>query len=110
MRGIYGQVRVRPCVSVSACVCVSLCDPCVPICLLHCYLLRNLQQAFSALDLLSYIMPSVSSYFSVGFLLWLEAEFIVVRSGLTSLSTIFSHITTVSGCDRELNAFIVLPH
>ena len=27
-----------------------------------------------------------------------------VCSGLTSLSTLFSHITTVSGCDRELNA------
>ena len=24
--------------------------------------------------------------------------------GLTSLSTFFSHIATVSGCDRELNA------
>ena len=24
--------------------------------------------------------------------------------GLTSLSTFFSHITTVSGCGRELNA------
>ena len=29
---------------------------------------------------------------------------VCVYSGLTSLSTIFSHITTVSGCDRELNA------
>ena len=29
---------------------------------------------------------------------------LVVCSGLTSLSTIFSHITTVSGCDKELNA------
>ena len=27
-----------------------------------------------------------------------------VYSGLTSLSTIFSHITKVSGRDRELNA------
>ena len=36
---------------------------------------------------------------------------VVVCSGLTSLSTFFSHITTVSGCDRELNAHtIVLPH
>ena len=26
-----------------------------------------------------------------------------VFSGLTSLSTIFSHITMVSGCNRELN-------
>ena len=31
---------------------------------------------------------------------------VVVCSGLTSLSTIFSHITTVSGCDRELNAHV----
>ena len=30
--------------------------------------------------------------------------FLCVYSGLTSLSTIFSHITTVFGCDRELNA------
>ena len=29
---------------------------------------------------------------------------VCVNSGLTSLSTFFSHITTVSGCDRELNA------
>ena len=29
---------------------------------------------------------------------------VCVYSGLTSLSTIFSHITTVSGCDRALNA------
>ena len=29
---------------------------------------------------------------------------VVVCSSLTSLSTIFSHITTVSGCDRELIA------
>ena len=29
---------------------------------------------------------------------------VCVYSGLTSLSTFFSHITTVSGCDRELNA------
>ena len=29
---------------------------------------------------------------------------VCVNSGLTLLSTIFSHITTVSGCDRELNA------
>ena len=29
---------------------------------------------------------------------------VVVCSGLTSISTFFSHITTVSGCDRELNA------
>ena len=28
---------------------------------------------------------------------------VVVCSGLTSLSTFFSHITTVSGCDKELN-------
>ena len=32
-------------------------------------------------------------------------RYYVVCSGLTSLSTIFqSYITTVSGCDRELNA------
>ena len=30
--------------------------------------------------------------------------YVVVCSGLTSLSTFFSHITTVSGCDRELIA------
>ena len=29
---------------------------------------------------------------------------VCVYSGLTSLSTIFNHITTMSGCDRELNA------
>ena len=29
---------------------------------------------------------------------------VVVCSGLTSLTIIFSHITTVSGCDRKLNA------
>ena len=29
---------------------------------------------------------------------------IVVCSGLTSLSAIFSHFTTLSGCDRELSA------
>ena len=29
---------------------------------------------------------------------------VVVCSGLMSLSTFFSLITTVSGCDRELNA------
>ena len=28
---------------------------------------------------------------------------VVVCSGLTSLQQFFSHITTVSGCDRELN-------
>ena len=29
---------------------------------------------------------------------------VVYCSGLTSLSTIFSHVTTVSGCDRKLSA------
>ena len=38
------------------------------------------------------------------------AVVVVVCSGLTSLSTISSHFTTVSGCDRELSACIVLHH
>ena len=29
---------------------------------------------------------------------------VVICLGLTSLSAIFNHITTLSGCDRELNA------
>ena len=35
---------------------------------------------------------------------------VIVTSGLTSISTIFSHITTVSGCDRELNAHFYSAH
>ena len=38
--------------------------------------------------------------------IYVYEEDVVVCSGLTSLSTIFSHITTVSGCDRELSAHI----
>ena len=41
--GIYSQVRVRPRVSVSVYVCLSLYDPCVHESLfLQCYLLRKL--------------------------------------------------------------------
>ena len=35
---------------------------------------------------------------------WSRQCVVVVCSGLTSLSAFFSHVTTVSGYDRELNA------
>ena len=49
------------------------------------------------------------SYFSFGFegRMWdliVSVHDHCLSFSLTSLSTIFSHITTVSGCDRELNA------
>ena len=36
--GIYAQVRVRPRVSVSVYVCVSLYDSCMHVRFLHCYM------------------------------------------------------------------------
>ena len=49
--GIYAQERVRPRVSVSVYVCVSLYDPRVYVRFSHCYLHRELQLAFSTPDL-----------------------------------------------------------
>ena len=51
--GIYTQVRVRPCVSMSVYVCVSLYDPRMHVCFLHCYLHRKFRLAFSTPDLVS---------------------------------------------------------
>ena len=63
------------------------------------YLVGHLGQAVSCLD------------FFVKLHCQPESTTVVVCLGLTSLSTIFSHITTVSGCDRELNAhFYSAPH
>ena len=49
--GIYAQVWPRPRVSVSVYVGVSLYDPRVHLRILHCYLHRKLQLAFSSPDL-----------------------------------------------------------
>ena len=45
-------MRVRPRVSVSVYVCVSLYDPRVHVRFLHCYLHRKFQLAFSTPDLI----------------------------------------------------------
>ena len=49
--GIYAQVWPRPRVSVSVYVGVNLYDPRVYVRILHCYLHRKLQLAFSTPDL-----------------------------------------------------------
>ena len=49
-------------------------------------------------------MRCYDDYFLIFSIFSSLSEYVCVNSGLTSLSTIFSHITTVSDCDRELNA------
>ena len=71
--GIYAQVWPRPRVSVSVYVGVSSYDPRVHVRVLHCYLHRKLQLAFSTPDLV--MMPLCSSYVSIDFLLWFDVEF-----------------------------------
>ena len=71
--GMYAQVRPRPRVSVSVYVCVSLYDPRVYVRVLHCYLHRKLQLAFSTPDL---VYDTVVFFLRfIGFLLWFDVEF-----------------------------------
>ena len=65
--GIYAQVRPRPRLSVIVYVGVSLYDPRVHVMVLHCYLNRKLQLAFSTPDLV--YLPTFPSVFCCG-LMW----------------------------------------
>ena len=44
------------------------------------------------------------TWFCNGMIIMISHKFCLFNLGLTSLSTFFSHIATVSGCGRELNA------
>ena len=63
---IYAQVRVRPRVSVSVYVCVSLYDPCVHVLFFYIAAYLGNYSLFLAL-LIMYMMSLFCSFFSIGF-------------------------------------------